>query len=1069
MKTCGGYWPSFGGDETSVKPSNESPAERRADGSLSEPGSPTPRLLTSCPACGRSRRAGAVRGLCPRCLLEVVLDEPMAENPASDILLPNRPVRFGEYELEGELGRGGAGVVYRARQPFLNRTVALKMLLPARLASTTQLERFRLEAEAVAGLDHPSLLPVFEFGEIQGQPYFTMKLADGGSLADRIARGRAFSEEEAARIVVAISRAVHYAHQRGIQHRDLKPANILLDAAGRPYVSDFGIAKFRAHEANLTVTSDLLGSPAYLAPEQTTGADRNITIEADIYGLGAILYECLTGRPPFESDNLAGLLRMIAEEDPVAPGVIRPGLDRDLEIICLKCLQKSPANRHANAEELAAELDRWLKGEPIRSRPITFGETIYRWGRRNPTLAATLMALALAVVGGATGVTVQWRRATAHFRQQRLERYAADLQVASQALASHDLGLARRMVSAQLPHPGEEDLRGFEWRLLQRLCEGQNALTLTGHTATVTCLAYFPDGKRLVSGGLDGSVMVWDALTGAQLLKIATSREPVWSVAVSLQADRIISAGSDGRVQFWTLDGKPAQRPLPGINAALSADGVRLAVSASPPFKYFASAPGLTVWDWRSGKVVFSTNLTVRRVALSARGDCLAAAGDTQDVLLWNLNSGERRRLMTPDAAWALSINQDGTQIAAAGFGIGARVWDLQSTNAPRLLTGHSYNVWGVSFSPDDRRLATSGSDRTVQLRDVDQGSGPSAILDGHDDEVWAVTWAPDGQSLATGGKDRTVRTWPAAPKPQGVEAPNASYLRPRFSMDGSQLLAAEIGDDGAWRVALRNAKNGSLLAKFNGRALGTFAADNGDIVLLDDESSAFERWSPKTRAARRIPLMTRAKPEATLDADFSPDGSAVVLADKHAVTVWRTADGIPLTAPLPRPGSGKIVCALSAKGRRLAVSAETPYEVVVYDLKGKGGILTLKKYTEFVKGLAFSRDGKFLASASVDRFVRVWNAENGALIGELLRHVEEATDVAFAPDDQTLASIGYRQSVKLWHLPTMREVVSIELPDAGEHVVFSPRGDTFAITTSIDTVRLISVEPLTQQNRRNR
>jgi tRNA A-37 threonylcarbamoyl transferase component Bud32 len=303
---------------------------------------------------------------------------------------PVLPGRVGDYEIQEEIARGGMGVVFKARQTSLNRTVALKMLLAGQLASATEVQRFRAEAEAAANLDHPHIVPIYEVGEFQGQLYFSMKLVEGGNLANFHG-----APQEAAQLVAVVARAVHFAHQRGIIHRDLKPGNILIDAQGQPYVTDFGLAKRQQVENHLTQTGAIMGTPAYMPPEQASGKKGEITTLADIYSLGAILYHLLTGRPPFQAETPLDTLIQVIEKEPESPRKRNTQVSPVLEAICLKCLEKAPDKRYASAEELADDLERWQRGEPTRARPPTAWQMIHVWMRQNMRSIVWVLAVGL--------------------------------------------------------------------------------------------------------------------------------------------------------------------------------------------------------------------------------------------------------------------------------------------------------------------------------------------------------------------------------------------------------------------------------------------------------------------------------------------------------------------------------------------------------------------------------------------------------------------------------------------------------------------------------------------------
>jgi serine/threonine-protein kinase len=348
---------------------------------------------------------------------------------------------FGDYELIRELGRGGMGIVYQARQLSLNRPVALKMIRSAELASEDELWRFQNEAEAVATLDHPHIVPVYEVGELDGQRYFSMKLVGGSSLDQKLS-DYTTDPRSAARLLEQAAEAVHHAHQRGILHRDLKPANILIDEHGAPFVTDFGLAKRVADGSDLTVSGAILGTPSYMAPEQTLGRRGAVTMASDTYGLGAVLYALLTGRAPFRGGSVAETLEQVRESSPTPPSKMNPRTPRDLEVICLKCLEKEPGKRYVTAGELADDLRRFEAGEAIRARPVGAHERLWRWCRRKPAVASMALALLAALLAGLVGVATQWRRAESNLREARQQKGRAEENERKQVEANHALRLA---------------------------------------------------------------------------------------------------------------------------------------------------------------------------------------------------------------------------------------------------------------------------------------------------------------------------------------------------------------------------------------------------------------------------------------------------------------------------------------------------------------------------------------------------------------------------------------------------------------------------------------------------
>ncbi len=513
--------------------------------------------LRLCPNCGSELPASGWKGLCPKCLVLVsVRGLPKSEsgssfpatardafgavppafpNPAGAETNSLTGLSFDDYQLMEEIGRGGMGVVFKARQLSLKRTVAVKILLAGPVAGGQRLERFRAEAQAVAQLQHPNIVAIYGVGEHNGAPFFSMEYVPGKTLADLVAE-RPLPPEVTARYVQIIAEAIQYAHENGIVHRDLKPSNVLIDGSGHLRITDFGLAKrissshspITTHQSSLTVTGQVLGSPSYLAPEQAGQKNGTVGPASDIYALGAILFHLLTGRPPFLSETLEGTLLQVLTTEPVGTRRLNPTVPRDLETICSKCLHKDTSHRYTSAKALAEDLGRFLNHRPIVARPTGPVEKLWRWCQRRPALASILLLLNLSFAAGLAGILLEWRRARESELSLQRNLYATDVNLAQVALEDNNLGRATALLQRYIPRTGTDpDLRGFEWRYLWGLCKGDERATLQGDGSLVSCVRFSPDGRLIASAGFDRVVTIWEAINQRSLVRLTGLSGPI--------------------------------------------------------------------------------------------------------------------------------------------------------------------------------------------------------------------------------------------------------------------------------------------------------------------------------------------------------------------------------------------------------------------------------------------------------------------------------------------------------------------------------------------------------------
>jgi WD40 repeat protein len=909
------------------------------------------------------------------------------------------PRAFGDYEDLDEIARGGMGVVFKARQVSANRRVALKMILSGQLASADDVKRFRTEAEAAANLDHPNIVPIYEVGEHDGQHFFSMKLVEGGTLAGQVPRF-VNDPRAAARLIATTARAVHHAHQRGILHRDLKPGNVLLDAEGQPHVTDFGLAKKIAGDSPLTHSGAIVGTPSYMAFEQA-GGKKGLTTAADVYALGAILYELLTGQPPFRAATALDTLLQVLENEPNPPRKLNPKIDRDLETICLKCLEKEPARRYESAAALADDLERWQRGEPIQARRVGAIERTWKWAWRRPGLALMMGSVAafvlLSVLLGA-GYLI----AASNLRESEAQRVAEqrlrDEAEQAQATAVHQSERAEfalyvnRVMRAHLEwkdqnFAGAEQLlddcpptlRNWEWHYLKRLGHA-HLLTLAGHGGAIDQVCFSPDGKRLASADRGGTLRVWDAATGKAVCSITA------------------------RPGFITED-----------------------LCFSPEGKWLASASEdktVTVWDAATGRKAFALPAragVVLRVRFSPNGLRLVTDSSDGTVRVWDAATGkEASTLQVPHfPAHAACFSSDGKRLAGAAEARTVKVWDTATGNEVLSLPEPGKGIRSVCFSPGDRWLAAVSLDGPIKVWDAATGKEVCNITE-HAQGIRTVCFSPHGKLLAGACTDWTVAVWDAATGKEefSLKGHTGGVSRVCFSPDGTRLATAS--EDGTVRLWDPQRRQGERHLQGHTRVIDgvCFSPDGKRLASASGIADQWDRW---------LSGEVKVWDPATGREEFSLQG--------HTLRVWS-------------------VC-FSPDGRQLATASDDK-TVKLWDSATRHEVLTLVGHTSGVKCVCFSPDGKWLASASFDQTVRVWDARRGQEVHTLAGHTGGVYGVCFGPDSQRLASASEDGTVKLWDIATGREALTLRgHNDLVVSVCFSPDGKHLASASFDKTVRL--------------
>ena len=1023
------------------------------------------------------------------------------------------PQRFGKFLLHGILGQGGFGTVWLAEDTVLCRRIALKVPRLHSLVAPEAAERFVREAKAAAALDHPNLISLFEIGELQGVSYLAMAYCEGPSLAQWLsAHQRAQSLAVAAALVATLARAVAYMHERNIVHRDLKPSNVLLfptaglnkgrtaPAAGSPpdhlhdyipKITDFGLAHCEDASINLTRSGALLGTPAYMAPEQAWGGDDLASPGADIYSLGAILYELITGQPPFRGPCDLETLRAAKDTDPVSPRRLRSDIPRDLETICLKCLEKNSRKRYASAAALAEELERFLRHEPIMARRPPFSDRVRKWARRRPTLAGMTGLSCVAI--GLLVAAFAWYGARAEIQQQDFAQESARRQVREDSLRK-ELGgreyvksfrqawqewsknAPNRALTVLTPLNGGlgPDPRGFEWYfLMNRAKRAPKHLGPAG--ISIYNMALSADGKLLALAHFGGAIDLWDTVAWKKIGALRNS-DSVYGLALSPDGKLLAASGfgKTGAPELKLHDivarKEVAQLALDGRDcpfAAFSPDGASLgAVVADRAYFWETSAPyrrqvtqpfndgaprdGLLptyglVWPpkgsgpifWRNGSILdYDRNVerVSERRSVEGQIHSLARSPDGK-FLAVACDQGvfiypEKKVLQQP-AASSLAWRRDGKVLAAAGFDGCTYLWDTATWQRLDQFLG----------AGDKTRLDQFKLDHRVR----------NQLLTG-------IVFLPDGKTLVSAGEDGLVKFWDTS-RPELSAALTHDLMEPWspiFSPDGQTIIA--VGNQILfWDVGTKRALE--RLDDHGCQLMAAALSRNGKVLATGDVKGVIRVWDvPLDRSQRPRCKVLTGHQGSVLAVDVSSDGSTIASGgDDGTVRLWDAATGAQLRR-FAKEKEAIFAVAFHPRDKVLATGG-TEMAVKLWDV-ATGQLLVTQREDERVRRLAFSPDGATLAvglaTKVADASIMLRKGDTLERLAELSGHAGVVRSLAFSPDGSRLASGADDHLIKLWHVPTGQELLTIDFHAGGvTGLAFSPDGQTLLSCSHDHSVRL--------------
>jgi len=982
-------------------------------------------------------------GFCPRCLLALGLEAAEApellgerEDPPSDGA--GGVHRFGDYELQEEIARGGMGIVWRARQISLDRPVALKLILAGQMATEREIQRFVREAQAAANLDHPNIVPIHEVGEHAGHHYFSMRLIEGGSLAQRMADYQLPSEaplsgdpaadkkgleERKAKVVTLIAqtaRAVHHAHQRGVLHRDLKPANILIDGRGEPFVTDFGLAKRVDLPAEMSRSDTVVGTPNYMSPEQARGRHKDLTTATDIFSLGAVLYHLLTGRPPFQGPTPWETLRQVVEQEPPRPSVVNRQVDPDLETICLKCIEKTPALRYASADALADDLGRWLRGEPIHARPSTEYQRVFKWVRRKPRVATLIGLIILTSLAGLGGVLWEWRQAVVargQAIQQRGLARAAE-QDAREKLWSSYLAQARAIRWSGRPGRRFESLAALSNAAAMRP-------SMELRDEAIACMGLFDVRVR----------RQW---------RVASKPLSIQGLVFDARMERYAWAHPEGDITIHRLaDDREILRlagPGPRNQASLcfSPDGRFLAE------RYDAQTTNFfRVWNLDDRKPVLSLPFPATESALGFSPDSRrVATGLAGMILLYDLPSGrETNRIPVGYAPSSISFDPSGRRLVVCGRDSSmAEIFDAD-TGRLELGLAHPAQVASVAWSPNPRLLACACWDTRIYLWDTLTGK-TNAVCAGHMGAAVGALFNRSGDLLVSISFDGSTRFWDPATGEQALSVSAGLVPFSPFSPDDRMLgFRAGDADIGIWDVA-----PATECRQWRTRIAANAVFLHAGRVLATSDSQGLRFWDANSHRSLGFLSLKGCRCLASVF-----DGQTLCACGEDGLyrillAIDRKTGNLEVGPPERLWPSLFTDVSLTPNGQTLVCSSRGNSEVLIFDLNHAASPKVLD-CQDGINSASISPDGQWVACTPWSGTkIKVWDRDAVKVVKELPLAGNVAV-AAFSPAGDRLV-VSDPAEIRIWKTSSWELLASIQRDRASGivgRIVISSDGRTLA------------------------